>query len=94
MIHDGGALTLDVSHNQVVQSGFEIDAAPPLVLLQGARRISVASNTTVHRREIPSIALFTGPNGAATPLGYITASPIRLDGANLPAAFAALNLIA
>ena len=92
-IHDGGALSIDVSHNQVVQAGFEIDAAPPLVLL-GARRISVASNTTVHRRSIPSIALLTGPNGAATPLGNITASPIRLNGANLPPAFAALNLFA
>jgi hypothetical protein len=92
-IHDGGALTLDVSHNQVIQGGFEIDAAPPLVLL-GARRINVTSNTTVHRREVPSMALFTGPNGAATPLGNISASAIRLDGADLPAAFAPLNLIA
>lgn len=91
-IHDGGALSLDMSHNQVVLAGFEIDPAPPLVLL-GARRISVSSNTTVHRRAATSIALLTGPNGAATPLGNITASPIRLNGGNLPEAFAALNLI-
>lgn len=92
-IHDSSALTVDVSHTQLVQRGFEIDNAPPLVLL-GAQRISLASNTLVHRRTIPSVTMFTGSNGAATPLGNITASPIELNGAPVPAPLAALNLIA
>lgn len=92
-VFHGNLLTLDASHNQLTQGGPDFDNLPPLMVL-GGRRISLASNTLVHRRVVPSIRMRTGGNGDATALGNITAEPIRLNGGNLPAPFDQLNILA
>lgn len=91
-VFDGNLQSLDVSHNQLTQTGSGTGDLPPLMVL-GAQRISVASNTLLHRREVPSILLHTGGNRAATPIGNITRVPIRMNGAPLPAPFDQLNIV-
>lgn len=92
-IFDGSLQSLDVSHNQLTQGGSGFDNLPPLMVL-GAQRISAASNSLLHRREVPSIQINTSSNRAATPIGNITRVPIRMNGAPLPAPFDQLNIIA
>jgi hypothetical protein len=61
-------------------------------MVLGARRISAASNTLAHPREVPSIQINTGNTRSATPIGNITRRPIRMNGAALPAPFNQLNI--
>ncbi|WP_170332447.1 DUF6519 domain-containing protein [Ruegeria arenilitoris] len=92
-VFHGSLLSLDVSHNQLTQGGPEFDNLPPLMVL-GGHRVSLSSNTLVHRRIVPSIRVRTGGINDATALGNITAEPIQLNGGNLPAPFNQLNILA
>lgn len=90
-VFDGGALSLDFSHNQgFLDSSSGLDA----VVRLGARRMTVGSNSILHRTDAPTLLLETGAGGAATPTGNITTSEILLNEAGLPAPFDALNMTA
>lgn len=90
LVFDSRATMLGFGQNQVtLQGNGQIE-----VVLLGARRITVSANTVVHQGDRLSMRLITGGNGAATPIGNITSAGIDLAPGGLPAAFAALNLIA
>jgi hypothetical protein len=89
-VFDAGAVALDFSQNQILQTG--AGDVPEAVLL-GCRRMTVSGNTVQHGTSSISIRMQTGEDRAATPVGNITSSRILLNGGPVPPPFDALNLI-
>ncbi|WP_223422712.1 DUF6519 domain-containing protein [Tateyamaria pelophila] len=88
-LFDPGTRGITFSNNQVA---LEARGGVSEIVLLGAPRVAVSSNTVVHTTDLLSMRIVTGSEGAATPVGNITTGRILVEPGGMPAAFAPLNV--